>query len=295
MAEAPGSRQAGIVGVFGRAAATYDRVGPRFFAHFGERLVEEARVPEGARVLDVATGRGAVLFPAARRVGPRGRVVGIDLAEEMVRALDADLRREGRSNVSVRRMDAEALDFAEASFDLLFCGHGLWFFPRPRRALEEAFRVLAPGGRVALSTWDRDGAYVSWLRRELPACIPGREDDAGRAEPCLFDTPGLLEAALAEAGFAEVGVRRESAEFVYVGDDEWWESLWSHGTRAPLERVAPVLLGDVRAEALRRIRPLRRPDGIHTPFDALFAFGTKPVDAASPLRPSDEAAGVPGG
>ena len=58
---------------FDRVAATYGRVGPRFFAHFGRRLVELAQIPAGADVLDVATGRGAILYPAAGRVGPRGR------------------------------------------------------------------------------------------------------------------------------------------------------------------------------------------------------------------------------
>jgi hypothetical protein len=48
----------------------YDRVGPRFFSHFGRRLVALAQIPSGAHVLDVATGRGAVLFPAAECVGP---------------------------------------------------------------------------------------------------------------------------------------------------------------------------------------------------------------------------------
>ncbi len=61
-------------GVFSRGAATYDRVGPAFFSHFGRRLVELAQIPSGARVLDIATGRGAVLFPAAEAVGPQGQV-----------------------------------------------------------------------------------------------------------------------------------------------------------------------------------------------------------------------------
>ena len=71
-----------IAGVFGRAAPIYDRIGPRFFAHFGRRLVELAEVPSGARVLDVATGRGAALFAAAEAVGRHGHVTGIDLSEQ---------------------------------------------------------------------------------------------------------------------------------------------------------------------------------------------------------------------
>ena len=69
MADAAQTRQEGIVGVFSRAANTYDRIGPRFFAHFGKWLVERAHLTPGADVLDVAAGRGAVLFAAAQQVG----------------------------------------------------------------------------------------------------------------------------------------------------------------------------------------------------------------------------------
>jgi O-methyltransferase / aklanonic acid methyltransferase len=58
------SRKQEVVGVFGRAAPTYDQVGPRPFAHFGRRLVELAELRPTDEVLDVAAGRGAVLFPA---------------------------------------------------------------------------------------------------------------------------------------------------------------------------------------------------------------------------------------
>src|SRR5688500_2176491 len=83
----------------------------------GRRLVEGVGVSAGDAVLDVATGRGAVLFPAAERVGPGGSVVGIDLAVGMVERTRAEIERRGVANASVRQMDAERLDFADGSFD----------------------------------------------------------------------------------------------------------------------------------------------------------------------------------
>src|SRR5437870_2451577 len=100
-----------IAAHFGKIAPTYDRVGPRWFAHFGRRLVELAQVPTGGTVLDVATGRGAVLLAAAERVGAGGRVVGIDLSEGMLRETAAEIERLGLRNSHVRQMDAEALQF----------------------------------------------------------------------------------------------------------------------------------------------------------------------------------------
>ena len=146
------SSQEGIVGVFSRAASTYDSYGPRFFAQLGQRLVEVSHITPGADVLDVATGRGAVLFAAADQVGPDGRVIGIDLAENMVRETTAELQSTGRQNVEMHQMSADQLDFPDGSFDDVLCGFALWFFPQPHHTLQEFFRVLKPGGRVGLTT-----------------------------------------------------------------------------------------------------------------------------------------------
>src|ERR1051326_3647153 len=89
------ARKAQVGAMFDRLAPEYDAVGPACFAYFGRRLVEQAAVGYGQRVLDVACGRGAVLFPAAERVEAAGEVIGIDLAEEMVRNTNIEARRRG--------------------------------------------------------------------------------------------------------------------------------------------------------------------------------------------------------
>ena len=137
MADATPTREEGIVGVFSRAAGTYDRIGPRFFAHFGQRLVERSHLTSGEDVLDVAAGRGAVLFAAAQQTGPSGRVRGIDFSADMVRETLADIRNAGWQHVTMQQMDAEQLDFPAATFDRVLCGFAVWFFPQPHRALQD--------------------------------------------------------------------------------------------------------------------------------------------------------------
>jgi ubiquinone/menaquinone biosynthesis C-methylase UbiE len=99
-----------VAAIFDRAAAAYDQVGPPFFAHFGRRLVELARLAPGERVLDIATGRGAVLFPASEAVGPAGQVMGIDLAPAMVAATQAEATARGSTNITLQPMDATIMD-----------------------------------------------------------------------------------------------------------------------------------------------------------------------------------------
>jgi O-methyltransferase/aklanonic acid methyltransferase len=119
----------GTADVFSRAASTYDHVGPQFFTHFGRRLVELAQMLNKANVLDVAMGRGANLFPAAETVGSHGYVTGIDLSEAMVQETAKEINRRGLKNAEVRQMDAEHLEFSDASFDCVLCGFSIFFSP----------------------------------------------------------------------------------------------------------------------------------------------------------------------
>src|SRR3954470_2511069 len=93
MTDSPEPRKGQLSAQYSRLAPEYDADGG--FAHCGRRLVDAVGVEPGQRVLDVASGRGAVLFPAAERVGPSGHVEGVDLAEGMVAAVNADAERRG--------------------------------------------------------------------------------------------------------------------------------------------------------------------------------------------------------
>ena len=128
-----------LASLFTRAAATYDRTGPPVFEHWGRRLVARASLARGDTVLDVASGRGAVLFPAAEQVGPQGHVIGLDAASGMVAALAADVRRLQLSQVTLCHAEAGRLAFPTSTFDQVLCGHAIVFFPH---AITEFRRVL---------------------------------------------------------------------------------------------------------------------------------------------------------
>lgn len=250
---------------FNQVAADFDAGGSGCFAHFGRRLVEAAGVAPGQRVLDVATGRGAVLFPAAEQAGTTGVAIGIDLSEGMVRAASDEAARRGLT-VELRVMDAEHLAFPAASFDRVLCGIGIGFFPDLARALGEFRRVLTPGGRLGLTTWQvGPGADLMAALTRL-GLFSSPQD--------VFAEPAYLERILAAAGFGEMRVVAEAASFRFHDLDQYWQYVRSTGRRPVIDSLDAAQTARARDLLADRLGPNRREDGWHVEVTALVAVAT---------------------
>lgn len=118
-----------------------------------DRLVDLARLEPGDQVLDVGTGVGEPAVTAARKVGPAGRVVGIDLARRMIEVGRERVRRLGLEQVELMVGDAESLDLAPASFDAVLSRWTLMMVEDAGRALADQGALLVPGGRMAYALW----------------------------------------------------------------------------------------------------------------------------------------------
>jgi ubiquinone/menaquinone biosynthesis C-methylase UbiE len=248
------------VAQFSRLAPDYDFAG--CFVHFGRRLVETVGVEAGQRVLDVASGRGAVLFPAAERVGPGGHVEGIDLAEGMVAATNADAERRGVA-ARVRLMDAEHLDLPDASFDRVLCGFGIMFPPDQLRALGEFRRVLKPDGRLGVTTWRAPESF------DLSQALQGMGVGTG-PNPGWITEPDALAELLTRAGFSDVQVVTDTHPFHHPDLDAYWRSAMGTGARRNIEALDPEQTVRVRAALAERLEQYRQADGYHVPATALI-------------------------
>lgn len=269
MSDEAAARKAQTRAIFDRIAPDYDVAGPGCFAHFGRRLVEAVGVELGQRVLDVATGRGAVLFPAAERVGTTGEVIGIDLAEGMIRLTSDEARRRGLP-ARLRVMDAERLDFPDATFDRVLCAFGVMFLPDLGRALREARRVLKPGGRLGVSTWrvSQGDDLVAVLAQLGLMQIGG--------DPALqFKDPATLERPLVAAGFADVRVLSDEAIFRYTDVEQYWQNAYGTGMRGRLAALDAAQIERAKAALTERFQPHRRSDGIHLTATALLAIASR--------------------
>ena len=264
----PQNKKDTLQGVFTRSASSYERI--RYFPIFGEWLVEMAQIPEGAQVLDVACGRGAVLFPAAERVGPGGHVIGIDLAEGMARETELEIERRGLKQAEARQMDAEHLTFPDSSFDFVLCGFSLQFFPHLAHALSEFRRVLKPSGRIAVTTWAGDDERWDWyadLREAYGAVVKLGSQSLDKREE--------IQRWFSQAGFVDIQFSTRELDMVYLDEGEWWNVEWSISARAGLEKLSSEDLDRFKAEAFEKVQTQKQADGFHYRLDAFCTTAKK--------------------
>lgn len=230
--------------IFDRASSGYGEKGCSFFDYFGERLVAIAKPAKGAQILDVATGKGAVLFPAARSVGPHGSAVGIDLSSRMIHEA---AKKVPYPWTQLHQMDAEDLLFPNQSFDIVFCAFALFFFPHLAQALSECKRVLKSYGSLAVSTFSQQASLDLWIAERVK-----EYGITAKLSTNLLDRLPALQKHLSAAGFTDIEIKEESKVFWHESAEAWWDSLWTHGIRSKLEKLTPNQLEELKKDALRQ-------------------------------------------
>lgn len=263
-----------IAGLYNRAAPIYDQLGPTPFSEFGRRLAAALDLRPGARVLDVAAGRGANLFAAAERIGNSGRVVGIDLAGQMMEQTQGAIMQRGVTNVSVCQMDGELLGFPSDTFDFVLCGFAIFWFVDQNAALSEFFRVTRRGGELGLSLGAGQDTRWDWYRDLLTAYMERHALNVEYGGTGYLPREQLLQ-RIAEAGFVDLKAEEQFPEFVYCDEGKWWDALWMHGSRSPLERMTAQVLADFRRDVMEELRRRREPDGFHETWPLLLITAHK--------------------
>src|SRR5579859_1604879 len=158
-----------------------------------------AQLHSGETVLDLGSGGGIDVFLSAKRVGPTGFAYGLDMTDEMLALAEANRQKAGVTNVQFLKGYIEAIPLPDNAVDVIISNCVINLAADKRPVLQEAFRVLKPGGRFAVSDVVRRGTAPAAVLRSMEAwtgCIAGalHEDD--------------YQALLAEVGFTEIGIER---------------------------------------------------------------------------------------
>lgn len=173
-----------------------------------------AELKPGETVLDLGSGGGIDVLLSAKRVGPTGKAYGLDMTDEMLALAEQNRRRAGVQNVEFLKGDIENIPLPDRSVDVVISNCVINLAADKDRVLREAFRVLRPGGRFAVSDVVTRGAVPDAIRSSMllwVGCVAGALDEEE------------YRAKLAAAGFRDIGVeptriyRLEDAKGIFEG------------------------------------------------------------------------------
>ncbi len=199
-----------------------------------------AQLNPGETVLDLGSGGGVDILLSARRVGPTGKAYGLDMTDEMLALANANKRKAGAENVEFLKGEIEHIPLPDNSVDVIISNCVINLSADKDRVLREAFRVLKPGGRVAVSDVVTRGAIPDEIRQQVllwVGCIAGALDES--------DYRSKLNAA----GFEQVEV--EPTRVYRVTDAR--EFLASSGV--DVDAIAPQVDEKFMSAFIRAVKP----------------------------------------
>ena len=258
----------------------WDRFFDEQLACLNHRLVADARLRSGMKVLDLGSGTGYPAILGAHTVGPTGQVIGMDLAEQMLAAARRKATSRGLANMTFQTGDVTSLPFEANAFDAITSRFCLMFLPEVPKAATDIARVLKPGGWVAAAVWSAPeknpsiGLSMAAIKQviELPPPDP--------AAPGIFRLakPGDLAGMLQQTGLVDVTDQEFLAEWSYASADEYYTSLMD--IAAPIQnlmaRLSTAQTQDVRRLITQAVTPYQKNNRIVFPFAVRIVAARKP-------------------
>lgn len=267
-----------LPGGWSDGAAGYDENFARFTGLYADEVLDLLAVGAGTELLDVAAGTGATSLRAAAR---GAAVLSTDFAPGMVEVAARRLREGGHERCSARVMDGQALDLPDDAVDAGVSMFGLMFFPDAGTGIAELVRVVRPGGRIGIATWDLEGFPMHRLiGGALGVAVPGMAD-APRPVPTWapLGTVEGLAALLVDGGLEQVEVVQVRRRWHFEDPERFFREMpsWSCPVR-PLFDLLPGDRIDAAAAAFADLVAAEGglPGGEGVEMAALVGTGTAP-------------------
>ncbi len=254
----------------------------QMFAPVTDALVEDARIGTGHVVLDVATGPGEPALTIATRVGPGGKVFGIDPVPEMVAAARRATDRLGFRNAQFEVAFADHLPFPDDTFDAVVSRFGVMFFASPVDRVREMLRVLKPERKLSMAVWHfaERNPFHSAVWRVIDRYVDSPPAAPDAADAFRFASPGKLRDVLAEAGAMDLSERllQFTIQATISVEDFWTlRGEMSENLRVAIAGLSGEQLTEVKRQVLEGLREYSTDRGMSFPAEVLIVSGTKAV------------------
>ncbi len=228
-----------ITEIFNSAADYFDAPALSFWNRFGQRTIDRLSLQSGDRVLDVCCGTGASAISAAEKVGATGSVLGIDLAEDLLKLGREKAALKGLNNIEFRSGDFAQLDLPDGHFDTIVCVFGIFFLPDMEAAITELWRMLRPGGQLAVTSWGSrifepaNTTFWNAIKAERPELYK-------QFTPWYrIGDPESLKAMLEAGGATQVEVIAEIDRPPLATAEDWWTMAMGGGLRGAIDQFDP--------------------------------------------------------
>jgi ubiquinone/menaquinone biosynthesis C-methylase UbiE len=262
-----------------KAAATYNAAADHFddeplgfWDLIGKRTITNLKLQTGAKILDVGCGTGASALPAAQAVGKNGSVVGVDLASRLLDRARAKALAAGLDNIEFRLADMTALNYPDGAFDAVVSVFSIFFVPDLEGLVRELWRMVRPGGKLAVTTWGPrfcEPAYSRWfvaLGKERPDLV-----NAFNPWDRITDVAAVRK-LLQDGGVKDAEIIPEDGVQPLRSADDWWTIALGTGLRWTIEQMGPEAAARVKADNVGWLQE-NRIDRVET--NAIYAVGTK--------------------
>ncbi len=258
----------------------WDQFFNRTMAFINHRLVADARVRPGLRVLDLGSGTGYPAILAGEVVGAEGTVIGIDLAESMLAVATRKAKTLGLQQVSFRTGDVTSLPFETGSIDAVISRFCLMFLPDIPKAAGEIARVLKPGGYVAAAVWSSPdkNPFIRIPMDVIKSITPLPPPDPEAPGIFRLAKPGDLAGMLQRAGLTPLDDEEFTAEVAYESGEEFFRGLMD--IAAPIQNLFAQLTPAQQVEAergiIKAVNDYRGPQGVALPIAVRIVSARKP-------------------
>jgi ubiquinone/menaquinone biosynthesis C-methylase UbiE len=258
--------------VFNAASDYFDAPALSFWNRFGQQTIDRLALRVGDRVLDVCCGTGASAIPAAVAVGPTGQVLGVDVATALLELARNKAQQQNLANIEFRAGDFENLGLPNESFDAIVCVFGIFFVPDMVAAVRELWRMVRPGGKLAITSWGKQvfepANQIFWQ-----AMAAERPDLVRQFTPWTqIAAPASLQALLEAGGAAPAEVFAEASTHALATPEDWWTMILGGGLRGTIDQLDPAARERVRQANLHYLQT----NAVHAlEVDVLYAIAQK--------------------